>query len=198
MGFHDLSEIALALSRFIEVAKDGIFLLAHSTKEAEVAARELEVAREANVAVRSSEEIVAAVAREHIARSNADSRAQFQQTINELVEVSVQIACGAILQLAKQVVSARRGAPSRWKPGRAIGRLELRDVLLQARNQSVHADEADFRPDVLRVFAALEADFGAGFHVEKGLKASRAREVVELLGWLDANAARNDISELLG
>ena len=193
----DLGQVAVAASRFAEIARDGISTLAYAERERGEAARiaaESEAERESAEAI---EEIAGATARAHVANWNAKERARVSETLAELLALSIQVACAALLELARRTVGKYRGEPSAWPEGRHIDGISLRDIVWAGRNQATHSDEGTYRPEVLATFARLESSFGAGFHVRKGLRISRAREVVELLGWLDPKQFVSDVQSLL-
>jgi len=75
--------------------------------------------------------------------------------------------------------------------------IPLRDIIWAGRNQAVHSDEGEYRAEVLAVFERLEKAVGPQFQVRRGDKVSRAREVVELLGWLDPAQFAQDVRSLL-
>ncbi len=192
----DIGGIGVAAAKFIEVANNGLFLLAHSAKETRAAEADLAAREGERQAATSVEEIVEATGQAHVASWNVAQRLEFEGIIRDLVSDSVEAACGALLQLAKQAISRAHGAPDNWPAGRAVGRQSIRDIILQARNQSAHSDEGDYRPVVLRVFELLEADFGPQLHLEAGLCVSRALAVVRELGWLEPTKFMADLSAL--
>ena len=194
----DVSSVTFAASKFIEVARAGLMLLDHSAKDASAAAAELAARQDERRSAASIADIVATTGKAHVAKWNAENREHFAGIVADLVSVSVQVACGALLQLSKQTVSIRHGAPPKWPRGRTIGSQPIRDVIWQGRNQAMHADEGKYSAKLLRVFAILEKDFGPRFHVSAGICTSRAREVVEILGWLDPQQFGTDLNAQLG
>jgi hypothetical protein len=75
--------------------------------------------------------------------------------------------------------------------------MPLRDVIWYARNQAIHWEERKYRTSTLACFAKLESDFGAKFHLEAGLRESRAFAVCDLLGWREYARFEEDMRSLL-
>ncbi len=98
-------------------------------------------------------------------------------------QVAVQAICGALLQIGKQGISLVHGGLTTAPPGRLIGTVPLKDVIWQARNQSLHYEEGTFKPPVQAVFQALERSHGQQFSLTAHARQSRAKQVVDLLGW---------------
>src|SRR5262249_51212098 len=78
-------------------------------------------------------------------------------------ETSVQALAGAILQIAKQGIAFVHGDLAGCPAGRPIGRETLKNVIWQARNQSMHWEENAFRQPTTLCFASLQLDFGSEF-----------------------------------
>jgi len=111
-------------------------------------------------------------------------------------QIAVQSVCGAILQIAKQGISIVHGGLGNAPPGRTIGMVTLKDVVWQSRNQAVHYEEGNFRMPVLQVFHALEASHGVAFSLQQHAGQSRAKQVVDLLGWNSYEAYLSDARQL--
>ena len=94
-------------------------------------------------------------------------------------------------------VGKRRGGPKSWPTGRLVHGIYLSEIVWAGRNRAVHSDEGLYRPEVLAVFGRLEEAYGHQFNVQQGDKVSRAREVGELLGWLDPAQFAEDVRALL-
>lgn len=117
-------------------------------------------------------------------------------------QTSVQAMCGAILQIAKQGISFAHGKQSLALPGRSIGTVTVRDIIWQARNQSMHYEEEASRitpakQQMLRVFATLELEQGPEFSLAQHPQQSRARQILRLLGWRDLASYQSDMHSLL-
>jgi hypothetical protein len=82
--------------------------------------------------------------------------------------------CGAILQIAKQSLSAHFGrSRNNSPPGRTIGSESIRNVIWEGRNQSMHFEVPEQVGPVIRAtFNKLESTFGARFHLDPLLHAS--------------------------
>ncbi len=109
---------------------------------------------------------------------------------------AIQAICGAVLQIAKQGISIVHGGLT-GPLGRPVGRVALRDVVWQARNQAIHSEEGNFRQPIVQVFAALEADFGSDFSLTQHLQQSRAKQVLKLLEWQSYDNYARDMESLL-
>lgn len=90
---------------------------------------------------------------------------------------------GAILQLAKQGISAVHG-PQRddAPPGDMVGSQHERNVIWEGRNQAQHWEEGSFNnPNVSHCFNQLKDDFGQQFANYD--EEPKAPEVLDVLGW---------------
>lgn len=111
---------------------------------------------------------------------------------------STQAIAGAILQIAKQGISLVYGKPKAAPPGRTIGTLAVRDIVWQARNQSMHyEDTKPFSDSVINLFSTLEKEQGEQFSLAKHPKQNRAKQILDVLGWNNYAAYLDDISQLL-
>lgn len=61
---------------------------------------------------------------------------------------AIQAICGAILQISKQGISVVHGSKASAPEGRAIGAVNLRDIIWEARNQAIHYEEGSFNKKV--------------------------------------------------
>ena len=122
----------------------------------------------------------------------AQAAQQAEQLRNEVAKLqaslgahqqATQAIAGAVLQLAKQGISLVHGGLATAPTGRAIGSLFIRDIIWQARNQSMHFEEGNFKKALTDVFAKLEAEQGPRFSLATHPQQNRAKQVVELLGW---------------
>lgn len=111
--------------------------------------------------------------------------------------VSINALCGAVLQIAKQGISIKHSNPSSCPAGRIIGLENLRNVVLQGRNQSLHYEEGEFKSAVKNCFNNLEISFGSKFPLSLNSGENLAYYIIELLGWKDYSTYENDLSELL-
>lgn len=94
---------------------------------------------------------------------------------------SVTSLSAALLQHAKQGISLAHGGTKNCPSGRSIGSQSLKTIIWEARNQSLHWEEANFRQGVNDCFNALAAEVDQKY--SKYLNRNMAFEVVDLLGW---------------
>lgn len=110
---------------------------------------------------------------------------------------SVQVVAGAIFQIAKQGISLVFGNPSAAPRGRMLGSLSIRDVIWQARNQSMHYEEGVFKKPLLDLFSTLEIEQGSRFSLTTHAKQNRAKQVLDVLDWVSYKSYLKDMQELL-
>ncbi|HEY8996174.1 MAG TPA: hypothetical protein VIM71_16025 [Lacunisphaera sp.] len=109
---------------------------------------------------------------------------------------STAILCGALLQLAKQGLASVHGSKANIPIGRVIGGTNLRNVIWEGRNQTMHFEEfpgKPYNPSVTACFQALEAGYGAKFAL--GAK-NLSVEIIDLLDWRTLQKYENDMSSL--
>jgi hypothetical protein len=112
-------------------------------------------------------------------------------------DFSLRALSGALLQIAKQGISLEHGGLSACPTGRSIGSESLKNVIWQARNQSMHFEEGKPHQPVRSCFRNLENDFGAQFSLASNPPLNLARHVVKLLGWGDYSVYEMDMSSIL-
>ena len=134
------------------------------------------------------------------ARKEAD---EVQAQINVL-EASIDVKdfslgalSGALLQIAKQGISLTHGGLSACPSGRSIGSESLKNVIWQARNQSMHFEEGNLHRRVRLCFQNLENDFGAQFSLATNPPLNLARHVVRLLEWGDYTQYEKDMGSII-
>lgn len=111
---------------------------------------------------------------------------------------SIQAIAGAILQIAKQGISLVHGKPKAAPPGRGLGTLTVRDIVWQARNQSMHyEDTKPLSESVTTLFSTLEKEQGEQFSLVKHPGQNRAKQVMDVLGWSNYAAYFDDMNRLL-
>lgn len=111
-----------------------------------------------------------------------------------LIEDSLAILAGALLQIAKQGISITHGSLANCPQGRVIGREAIKNIIWQGRNQAMHFEEGKYSPKVIECFKNLEADYGSRFKLaDKNL----AHEIVNILGWISYDRYECDIMQLL-
>ncbi|MCK5436355.1 MAG: hypothetical protein KAI88_06960 [Nitrosomonadaceae bacterium] len=119
-------------------------------------------------------------------------------------QMTTQSICGAILQIAKQGISLVHGSflvPDGYIMGTPHGRmltfLTLRDIIWQACSQAVHCKEGIYRQPVIDLFAELEKSHGPQFSLSQHPRQNRAKQIIQLLGWLDYRVYITDMQSLL-
>ncbi len=119
-------------------------------------------------------------------------------------QLTTQTICGSILQIAKQGISLVHGSflvPDSYIIGSPTGRilapLTLRDIIWQACNQAIYCKEGNYQQSVIDLFAELEASHGSQFSLSQHFRQSRAKQIIQLLGWLSYGAYVADMRSLL-
>ncbi|MBR8177029.1 hypothetical protein [Burkholderia ambifaria] len=110
---------------------------------------------------------------------------------------AIQAISGSILQVAKQGISIVHGGLPGAPEGRKIGSVSIRDIIWQARNQALHFEEENFKPPVINLFGTLTAEQGPSFSLALHVRQSRAKQVVDLLGWSTYDTYVQDMQVLL-
>lgn len=111
--------------------------------------------------------------------------------------VSIDALCGAVLQIAKQGISIVHSHLGQCPDGRGIGTEKLKNVIWQARNQSMHYEEGNFKPPVTDCFANLEISLGNKFSLSLNMGKNLAHHVIEELGWKDYSTYESDLKSLI-
>ncbi|MDG4720720.1 hypothetical protein [Thalassospira aquimaris] len=111
-------------------------------------------------------------------------------------KMALQSLSGALLQIAKQGISIAHGGLGACPDGRTIGQSKLKEVVWQARNQSLHYEEGRFRQPVLYLFNQLAADFGDLFSLALHPNKNMAEDVIEVLGWIEYSRFERDMLQL--
>ncbi len=111
-------------------------------------------------------------------------------------KMALQSLSGALLQIAKQGISIAHGGLGACPGGRMIGQSKLKEVVWQARNQSLHYEEGRLRQPVLDLFNQMVADFDDRFSLALHPNKNMAEDVIEVLGWIDYSRFERDMLEL--
>lgn len=115
--------------------------------------------------------------------------------------VSIDSLCGAVLQIAKQGISTVHGRLGACPDGRSIGTgvetEKLKNVIWQARNQSMHYEEGDFKQPVIDCFTKLEISFGSKFSLNENAGKNLAHYIIQELGWKDYLRYESDMQGLI-
>lgn len=123
---------------------------------------------------------------------NKDYQKLHQQIQTHLY--SIQTLCSGLLQIAKQGISIVHGGLKKCPDGRPVGTQTLRDVVWQARNQTMHYEEGNCHPAVVAVFTTLASEFNIVFNNYN--KQNLAFEIVQLLGWINYDNYKSDMISL--
>jgi hypothetical protein len=139
----------------------------------------------------------------------AKAREEAENALPELIayenkavfnETALASICGALLQVAKQGMSATHGQSKYCPIGRQIiGSQYLATVVWQARNQSIHFEEGNdklYKP-VIACFAKLEKEIGPQFSLKTNRFKNMAWEIVKELQWTGYDIYRMDMESLL-
>jgi len=98
---------------------------------------------------------------------------------------------GNILQYAKQGISIVHGNLQLCPSGRSIGTQDLKTVIWQARNQSLHWEDGNFHQPVVTCFNLLGVDFDSKFAAYTNR--NMAFDIIELLSWNNLSDFQNDM-----
>ena len=119
-------------------------------------------------------------------------------TLNKLMTTlgpTYNSLAGAVLQIAKQGISATHGGLASCPNGRIVGSTEpIKNIIWQARNQSMHYEESNYHNNVQSCFANLVSDFGSYLNLGN---TNHALAILDLLGWAEYNTYESDIATLL-
>lgn len=116
-----------------------------------------------------------------------------QELENEVASHAFSVASlsSALLQDAKQGISLAHGGTANCPNGRSIGTQSLKGIIWEARNQSLHWEEANFRQGVNNCFNTLASEVDQKY--SEYLNRNMAFDVVELLGWKSFCDFRRDM-----
>lgn len=103
----------------------------------------------------------------------------------------------SLLQIAKQGISIVHQGLRNCPCGRSLGNETLKNVIWQARNQSIHFEENNFREPILSCFDNLKNDYGEKFNIQIEVPENKAKDVIELLGWNHYGNYLTDMKSLL-
>ena len=119
-------------------------------------------------------------------------------------QLTIQTLCGSILQIAKQGITLAHGSflardsyTIGTPPGRIIAPLTLRDIIWQACNQMTFYKEGSYPQPVINLFAKLEISHGLQFSLSRYPGQSRAKQIVQLLEWMNYKTYISDMRLLL-
>ncbi|MET7761735.1 hypothetical protein ABZS71_06725 [Streptomyces sp. NPDC005393] len=154
------------------------------------AARAMEVCRRANFAMLSSEDADDLLITHWMMNHDTPPNREWHHLSAEADHFRARLAArafstsalaGALLQYAKQGMSAAYGAPGNWPEVRKIGDVSVSVIIRHGRNQAMHWEEGkDPHAGLVECFEKL-AELDPVF--SKYRERSLAMEVVDLLGW---------------
>lgn len=110
-------------------------------------------------------------------------------------EIAIGIAAGAVLQLAKQVLSYRFGQRDNLPSttARKVGAQAVTTLIWEGRNHALHWEESAPKTRVVAMFDAL-ADEGRLILADNR---SYAPELLDILGWQDAECVMSDLDAII-
>ena len=99
-------------------------------------------------------------------------------------EISYQAIGMSILHIAKQGISKIHGNPANCPDGRILTTQSLKNIILQARNQSIHHEEGSYKNNVKTCFADLNNDYGPDFDLNTNPTNNLSTKVInQILNW---------------
>lgn len=104
----------------------------------------------------------------------------------------------SLLQIAKQGISLTYGGLIDSPNGRKLGKETLKNVIWQARNQSLHCEEGNPNNNVKKCFQNLQNDFGEKFDLSNNYKDNKAKYIIDLLCWNKYENYRKDLIQIIG
>lgn len=103
-------------------------------------------------------------------------------------EESIKALCGALLQIAKQGISIVHQGLGNAPNGRIIKGQPLKNIIWQARNQSMHFEDGRYRQGVIDCFQLLNIPLS---------NTNLAKEIINLLEWDCYEAYIADMVQIL-
>jgi hypothetical protein len=121
---------------------------------------------------------------------------QRQELANKVVSHAFSVAAlsAALLQHAKQGISLAHGGAASCPDGRRIGSQNLKGIIWEARNQSLHWEEGNFRQGVNNCFGTLATEIDQRYSQYQNR--NMAFDVVDLLGWKSFSDFKRDLLSL--
>nr|NNM90161.1 hypothetical protein [Bacilli bacterium] len=115
-------------------------------------------------------------------------------------QTSIRALCQAILQIARQGISiSYKRSKDKCPPGRNVYGESLKTIIWEARNQSIHHEEGNFKTSVQDCFYHLESEIGADIiPFSSHPNRNYSKEIIWLLGWTDYSKYYIDMISLLG
>jgi hypothetical protein len=120
-------------------------------------------------------------------------RARFLVELGATEESSTALA-GAVLQIAKQVLSYRfMGKPGNLNGEKMIGSQCITEVIWEGRNHALHYETGSPYLRVKQMLKTLGDDFNITFDSDQ----NNSLAILDLLGWKDATAVLSDLHALI-
>ena len=114
-----------------------------------------------------------------------------------LISQSIEVLCGAVLQIAKQGISLILEGNDMYSRGRMIGSQHLSNVIWHGRNQSMHWELGTLTHDYTKkCFKTLTKDFGKQFDFGESPR-NLAWDLWEIIRWSSYEDYEGDIREML-
>jgi hypothetical protein len=109
-------------------------------------------------------------------------------------EESIGVVAGAVLQIAKQVLSFRYGAkPTHLSAARPVGSQSVVNVIWEGRNHALHWEDPNPHTPVREMLEKLRLEAGAPVVVG----ANNSHAILDALQWKDVDAVVRDLQALL-
>lgn len=113
------------------------------------------------------------------------------------VSQSIEVLCGAVLQIAKQGISLLLD-DDRCSEGRSIGSQPLSNVIWHARNQAMHWEDGRIKNKHTReCFKVLAREFGEQFEFKDSPR-NMAWDVVSVIDWSSYSDYEKDMRAIFG
>jgi hypothetical protein len=124
-----------------------------------------------------------------------DDEAQIHTALTRIgaTEEAMAVIAGAILQLAKQVLSFRFGPKANLPASRLVGSQPLTEVIWEGRNHSMHWEENNPTSQVAAMLQTLTVDFSLTLPAN----ANHAWTILGTIGWKTTNDILNDLKQIL-
>lgn len=114
-----------------------------------------------------------------------------------LVSQSLEVLCGAVLQIGKQGISLILKDDDRYSKGRVIGSQPLSNVVWHGRNQAMHWEAG---PPTYKhtkgCFETLAKEFGPQFEFKESPR-NMAWDILLTIGWSSYDEYEKDMHEIL-
>ncbi|MCF1248643.1 MAG: hypothetical protein ACWA7D_10295 [Pseudomonas asiatica] len=172
----------------------------------QIAKDEIEAARQSNAATLAAMVGAELDDNENARLDRTRMKLQANDRALETYDVLINVAAGALLQIAKQVMSMKYGSKREDVPkGRALAGTCIRDLIWHGRNQAMHYEDTIISPQPGRqssswveIFQDLNARYPNRFVMTSPYK-SCAIDVLDELGWtFSYSTLEQDIRSLVG